>query len=127
MARVFISWASPDRAVVDEVAKRLEADGLSFFISLRDMQAGDEAVKRVRQEVAAADVGILLLSDLAVEREWIVREIEWLVYAEKPIITASVGPLSADKVPPIIRNLHRIDLAPGPKQDERFEDLRSAV
>jgi TIR domain len=126
MARVFISWASPDKPVVTKLANRLQAEGLDCFISLYDMEAGDNPIDRVRKEMRDASLAIFLLSDQVVDREWIVRELEWCIYADKPIVTVTVGELAAEKVPKIIANLNRIDLS-GPDQEGRFSDLVSTV
>src|SRR5437867_7332818 len=92
MAEVFISWASPDKAAVDELAERLEVSGIKYWISSRDMRPGEDPRDRVQKEIQDAKVAAFLLSDTAADREWIIRELDWCVFAKKIVLPAA-GPL----------------------------------
>jgi len=121
MAKVFISWASPDRPVVDALAKRLATEGMDYWISLRDMKAGEDPTPVVMAQIREAKIAVFLLSDQIVDRVWIQRELAWCVFDQKPILPASIGPLAPEKVPELIRHLHRLDLAPGAEHEKKLD------
>ncbi len=123
MPKVFISWASPDKAAVDELATRLRGSGVDYWISSRDMRPGEDPVDRVRKEINEAKVAVFLLSDQAADREWIKREVDWCVFAKKIILPAAVASLSDDSVPRLISAVHRADLAQGASHEQNLANF----
>lgn len=81
MARVFLSWGSPDEGQMRIVSGALRGAGLDVWDSAHDMQAGDDPFNVVLSEISAADTAIFLLSEAVSNRDWVRRELDWC-YAE---------------------------------------------
>jgi len=127
MADVFISWASPDRPVVDELEARLRAFGINYWISSRGMGVGEDPKDRVQKEIREAKVAVFVLSGQAVDREWIQREVDWCVFANKTILPVALTRLPDEAVPRLIASLHRADLSPGPKREQNLVQFVNEV
>jgi hypothetical protein len=66
--RVFVSFASSDRAVAEEVALRLRGDDHEVFLDRTAMPAGSEYDEVIREELDRSDLMVFLISPASVEK-----------------------------------------------------------
>ncbi|HEY2579193.1 MAG TPA: toll/interleukin-1 receptor domain-containing protein [Streptosporangiaceae bacterium] len=73
MNDIFVSWASPDKAVADRIISRLEDAGLPVNEYSRKMPTGANIRKWINQSIANAKVVLALVSAETLERhrDWI--------------------------------------------------------
>jgi hypothetical protein len=53
--RVFVSHASDDIWVAEQIARNIEECGATSFLDRRDIAAGDDFNQRIHREIAACD------------------------------------------------------------------------
>jgi adenylate cyclase len=99
---VFISYASHDILVADNVAAALEAQGLKCWIAPRDVTPGAHYASEIVHAIDSAKVIVLILSQEAATSPHVLREIERATSKRHPVVTL------------------RVDLAPLPAEFEYF-------
>jgi formylglycine-generating enzyme required for sulfatase activity len=65
--RIFLSYASEDRASADAIRLALEGDGHDVFFDREDLPPGGEFHTRIRRGIEAADLVIFLLSPKTID------------------------------------------------------------
>jgi hypothetical protein len=81
----FISHASKDKDVANELAARLEARGLECWIAPRDIRPGQEYASEIMRGLSKSRCFILLLSSASNLSGHVRREVERAVSMSKPI------------------------------------------
>lgn len=74
MARVFISHSSKDKAIATRIAEDLRAEGHWVWLDAWRIMVGQCIVREIEEGIEAADFVLLLLSNHAVESQWVDRE-----------------------------------------------------
>lgn len=77
--KVFISFSSKEQDRAEEVCKFLETNGISCFISSRDLIPGEEYARQLVDNMDSADAVVLVMSKAANESPHVLREIEHAV------------------------------------------------
>lgn len=83
---IFISFSSKQQAKAIEICNFIEANGLSCFISSRDLIAGEEYAKQLIDNISASDAVVLILSSDSNKSPHVLREIEYAVSHNIPIV-----------------------------------------
>ncbi len=65
--RIFLSYASEDRSVAEEVALALKTDGHQVFFDRDDLQAGEGFNQRIRDELHSSQMMVYLISPYSVK------------------------------------------------------------
>lgn len=73
-ADVFISYSSPDRLAARQMAERLAAAGVTYFLDEKAMKPGDEIQSVLEEEIRKRHFYLLLLSEHSVASHWVVYE-----------------------------------------------------
>jgi hypothetical protein len=84
--RVFVSHASDDLWVAEQIAGSIERCGASAFLDRRDIAAGDNFRERIRQELARCDELLALFTPWSRRRAWVRHEIGMADMAKKRIV-----------------------------------------
>jgi hypothetical protein len=85
-APVFISYASHDAAVAQQVCAALEAAGFSCWIAPRDVRPGAQYADAIVGAINEAKATVLVLSQSAIASSHVAREVERTASKHKPII-----------------------------------------
>ena len=93
-ASVFISYASPDSAVAEEVCAALERSGVTCWLAPRDVMPGEFYGDAIVHAIDAATAVVLILSKNAVASAHVLREVERASSKRHPVIS-----LRIDKAP----------------------------
>ncbi len=72
---VFISYARPDRQIVDEMAQALAAEGLIVWYD-RELQAGDQFLREINARLGVARWVLVVWSEHSIHSEWVLNEAE---------------------------------------------------
>lgn len=96
-ARVFISYASQDKAAADSVCQALETTGVACWIAPRDVKPGARYADAIVQAINESNALVLVLSASAVGSDHVAREVERAASKRKLIIafridSAALGP-----------------------------------
>ncbi len=100
--KVFISYASSDRAVADSVCAALERAGVRCWIAPRDVTPGEFYSEAIVHAIDSTTVVVLVLSQNAAVSQHVLREVERASSKRHPVVS------------------FRIDLAPIPAALEYF-------
>jgi TolB-like protein/Tfp pilus assembly protein PilF len=102
MHDVFVSYASQDTALANDVAAALEGQGLKCWIAPRDVTPGAHYASEIVHAIDSAKAIVLILSKDAATSPHVLREIERATSKRHPVVTL------------------RLDLAPLPAEFEYF-------
>jgi TolB-like protein/Tfp pilus assembly protein PilF len=86
LAPVFISYASHDVTVAQQVCSALEAAGFSCWIAPRDVRPGAQYADAIVGAINEAKAVVLVLSQAAIASSHVAREVERAASKHKPII-----------------------------------------
>ncbi len=82
-AKIFISHTTADDAIVAEVRKALEGQGLPVWVDSRELSAGDELKKGVFERIERARHFMVVLSPAVINSEWVDKEIKHALKVQK--------------------------------------------
>jgi hypothetical protein len=84
-AKVFISYASKDRAIAAHLARALGERGFSTFLDM-DVSPGEDFSERIRSEIATSDTFVLVKSEAAANSREVQIELGAAWAVDKPIV-----------------------------------------
>ena len=87
---VFISYASHDTAVANDVAAALEGQGLKCWIAPRDVTPGAHYASEIVHAIDSANAIVLILSQDAATSPHVLREVERATSKRHPVVTLRV-------------------------------------
>ena len=87
---VFLSYASPDAAVANQVCEYLESHGVSCWMAPRDVKPGAAYADAIVRAINEASALVLVLSGAAMESEYVSREVERAASKHKPVVVFRV-------------------------------------
>ena len=94
--RVFLSYASADAAIAQQICEFLESHGVPCWMAPRDVKPGAQYADAIVAAINEAKVLVLVLSGSAVASAHVAREVERAASKHKPIIAfrLDTAPLS---------------------------------
>ncbi len=87
---VFISYASPDTPIANDVAAALEGQGLECWIAPRDVTPGAHYASEIVHAIDSAKAIVLILSQDAAASPHVLREIERATSKRHPVVALRV-------------------------------------
>jgi TolB-like protein/Tfp pilus assembly protein PilF len=87
---VFISYASPDRAVADAVCAALEQNGVVCWVAPRDVMPGEFYGDAIVRAIDAAAAVVLVLSEHSATSSHVLREVERASSKRHPVISLRI-------------------------------------
>lgn len=99
--RVFVSHASDDLWVAEQIAKSIEDCGADTFLDRRDIAAGDNFKQRIREEIPKCNELVALFTPWSRRRAWVRHEIGMADALSKRIVCVfykvSISDFDADE------------------------------
>jgi TolB-like protein/Tfp pilus assembly protein PilF len=86
-ARVFISYASADKAAADSICAGLERGGIACWIAPRDVTPGVFYADAIVEAINSARILIVVLSINSVGSQHVLREVERASAKRRPLVT----------------------------------------
>ncbi|MGH4008451.1 MAG: CHAT domain-containing protein [Pseudonocardiaceae bacterium] len=112
--KVFLSYRSADRVVVEEFAARLRRDGIDAWYDGWEIAPGDDIVARMDEGIDRCGAGLVFVSDAWFEGPWAQDEYTSLAFRKVeddirliPVLVEDV----ADRLPTRLRKLARRSVA----------------
>lgn len=113
--RVFLSHASPDKPLVQEVAAALARRGILTWLDVQELRVGGDLSRALSRAVETQSVLVVFLSENALDRPWVHEELEAALALEDqaraagapylPVMPVYLGdPLSLVRRHPLLRS-----------------------
>jgi TolB-like protein/Tfp pilus assembly protein PilF len=113
--KVFISYASRDVGVAEELCAALETASLPCWIAPRDVLAGESYAAAIVQAINSCRMLVLVLSKNAIESPHVLREVERASSKRRPVLSVR---MDATGLPPELEYFvsanHWLDASSGP-------------
>jgi TolB-like protein len=87
---VFLSYASPDAAVANQICQFLETHGMACWMAPRDVKPGAAYADAIVRAINEASALVLVLSASAMASEHVSREVERAASKHKPVVAFRV-------------------------------------
>jgi hypothetical protein len=114
--RVFLSYASADRAIVRRVADGLSNAGLRVWFDQTSLPLGVDWIREIERELDSTDFIIFFISPRSVRAGWAQRELQIALHrqvsGEQGAVLLPVLLESAD-VPPLLKHIQWLDMTDG--------------
>jgi len=94
---VFVSHASAEHALAEDLCGALEADGLACWIAPRDILPGADWAAQIIDGIDAAFAVLLVLGPAANASSQVRREVERAVHKDIPVLTLRTAELALSK------------------------------
>src|SRR6266576_4710928 len=114
--RVFLSYASDDRAIAAQVTAALQEVGINVWFDVWELAPGDSISERVDQALQARDLFLLFLSKASVASRWVRTELN-------AVLTNEMRDRAITIIPVIIEDCD----IPAVLTDRMYVDLRGDV
>ena len=82
-AAIFISHTTADDAIVKEIRKALEGQGLTVWVDSRELTGGDDLGDEVFEQIEAAGHFMVVLSPAVINSKWVDKEIKHALKVQK--------------------------------------------
>ncbi len=105
---VFISYASGDSAIADELRSDLEKNGLRCFMAEKDIQVATEWQDSIRAALIGSKRVLVLLTPRSINRPWVLMETGAAWALGKPLIPALSHVAANELLDPIRRHQARV-------------------
>lgn len=124
-ARVFISHASLDFKVADDVRRRLEAVGVPCWIAPRDIPLGSSYASEIANAVTKATALVLILTEGANNSQPVANEVEMAFRHQRVIIPVRLKPVEPGmRLAFFVNNTQWVDAFHTPLKDRVREIAR---
>lgn len=133
---IFLSYASEDRAIVQQICTSLEEAGMDVWFDRHDLAPGDDFARKIRFTIEACSLFVPVLSQSCLKRNRRFLQLEW-DYATKearktprsrhfivPVVIDEV-PLSSPDFPDEFGAAHAARLRDGRLPDNTIQSIRN--
>ncbi len=114
MADIFISFIHEDKKIAEAVKhflyEKLETKSNVFLADEWTIYAGEDWLKRIKEELKPARVVVLIMSSEATSRPWVNFEAGAAWLADKAIVPVCIGGLRAECLPKPYSNFQALSL-----------------
>ncbi len=105
---VFISYATGDSGIADELRGDLESNGLRCFMAAKDIQIAAEWQDSIREALMGSKRVLVLLTPRSINRPWVLMETGAAWALGKPLIPALSHVATSELLDPIRRYQGRV-------------------
>ncbi|MBF2025426.1 MAG: TIR domain-containing protein [Oscillatoriales cyanobacterium C42_A2020_001] len=127
MTQVFISWASGDRALMEQFRYCLIRENLTVWVSKTDIQTGADFQQEINHGIEEADNVVYLISPASLKSPYCQQEIQYALSLNKRIIPLLICPTDLNLIPPELRSLHFINFADNTTQAQYERDVAKLI
>jgi hypothetical protein len=104
--RIFLSYSSDDRILVEEIVRMMRANGLEPMWA-EDFSYGQGFHQQIQNFIAHSHVFLPVLTRLADQRKWVHQEIGYAMALNIPVLPVAVGSLPGE----MIDQIHAISVS----------------
>ena len=110
---VFISHSFKDRWIAQQMSRLILALGkqtkVSTFLDEKDIKGGDSIPEAIRENIAACDEFVVLITRNSCARPWVLTEIG-AAWGQRKLIVALIDQVLPNEMPEVIAAYKAIDL-----------------
>ncbi len=111
--RVFVSYASPDRAFAERLVNDLRAAGAEVWWDVTGVDEGD-FLDKINEALRRCQWLVLVLTPHAIASKWVKIEVNAAINRREKglmrgVLPVLASPVPHDAIPPVWDNLHRYD------------------
>ena len=110
MSQVFLAHADEDAALAEQVRYSLMREGITVWISGRDIETGEDFQAAINRAIEEADNLVYLLSSASLQSSYCQHEIDYALSLNKRVIPLLAGTIDPAQVPIVLRDLQYINL-----------------
>jgi len=124
---VFLCHASEDKPFVDRLCAFLDAQHVAVWYDRREIRVGESIVRRISDGIDAASHLVIVLSRVAVTKEWVLKELSSALMRQLQKAAITVLPLLVEDcpVPPLLADTKFADCRSD--HDRGFQELLQAL
>jgi hypothetical protein len=123
LGRIFVSHGSENREQANELARYLEARGLSIWIAPRDVRPGVDYSEALQEAIEQCSAFLVLVTDKANRSPYVRVETELAFSLEKPIFPVRVGDVKPGPGLALFLKIRHWTDAFGPQREQSLERL----
>lgn len=128
MSQIFISYARKDSDEVYPIVDMLESNGFKCWIDKDGIESGDQFKSIIIKAINESEVFLYMLSDNAVNSEWVKKEFGHATRKQKRIIPIFLkGASQNDYIMFDFSHIDYIDICAGGWKEKLLRDLRKQV
>jgi hypothetical protein len=125
-ANVFLSYASADRAIAEQIAQKLRSGGIDLPMLANAIGRGDDFADALREALQDSDAVVVVLSNASVESAFVMAELGAAMALNKRIIPIKLGASPLPISLPAVSNLQILN-AEGMSADEVAANIRERL
>lgn len=124
---LFLCHASEDKDFVDWLAERLDAEDVDIWYDRREIRAGDSIVERINDGLASASHVVVVLSQAAIRKPWVSRELSSALMMQVQDSSVRVIPVLRERcdMPTLLSDIRYADC--GSDRESGFMALIEAI
>ena len=112
MSDVFLSYASEDKEVMEQVRRILMRQGLTIWTNKTDIKSGTQFQREIQKGIEGADNLVYFLSNAGVNSEYCQQELTYARSLSKRIIPLRLERVESSLLPAELQGLQSINLPP---------------
>jgi hypothetical protein len=131
--KVFISYASADRALAGQIADYLRSSGLDVWFDEWEILPGDNLANRIDTALHEADAMVVVLTPHALESKYVRSEIDYALGATNfkyriiPVIAAPADQMPLEEIPWILRKFTMAHIDNQDRYEEGMQEIVNAL
>ncbi|MGA9995813.1 MAG: toll/interleukin-1 receptor domain-containing protein [Pyrinomonadaceae bacterium] len=110
MRRIFLSYASVDKACATLLRKLLAHQPNLRIFTNDSLSAGENWESKLKSELTSCDLFVVLVSPASVESDWVLHELGAAWGLGKPIVAVTTHPEVSSKIPVALSEIRLIDI-----------------
>lgn len=90
--KVFISYSSKNKDIVDDIESSLKKQGVaSIWRDTEKIEGGDSFIREIPNNIESCDIFLVVLSEDAEQSPWVEREVRLAIDAKKKMVVYKIG------------------------------------
>ena len=95
--QLFVSYATADTAITEQIRDYLEANGLACWMAPRDIAPGEDYGTQIIEAIEACTVLVLVLSESSNDSIYVRKEVERAIAKRKVVIPVRIHPVTVSR------------------------------
>ena len=125
---IFISYSRKDESFVHQLTGKLDEWGFSYWIDVSGIESGDVFKNNIVTAIKSSKVILFVSSEASNESPWTVKEINYALHKQKPIIPIRIDKAEYNETLQFDLNVvDYVDCTKSTKIQQGFERLYSAL
>lgn len=120
---VFLSYASQDKNIAEELKSKLELHNLGVFMSEKTIDAGDTWTDAIREALSGSRLVVILLTPNSLRSQWVMAEAGAAWVTQKKVIPAAML-VQRDDIPVVVSQFQIRPFETEKQREDLIETIR---